>query len=39
VKYKDAFSIERFIEFGFTVILVGENQWMSQDTTNNNDSN
>jgi hypothetical protein len=38
VKYQDAFNIERFLRFGFTHILVGENQWMSQDTTRNNDS-
>ncbi len=38
VKYEDAFHIERYIRFGFTHIRVGENNWLSQDTTQNNES-
>jgi hypothetical protein len=39
VKYQDVFDIERFVQFGFTYFFVGNNQWMSQDTTGHNDSN
>jgi hypothetical protein len=39
VRYQDVFNIERWVRFGFTFVLLGENQWMSQDTTRHNDSN
>jgi hypothetical protein len=38
VKYQDAFNIERSVRFGFTHFLLGEDQWMSMDTTQHNES-
>lgn len=39
ITYRDAFSIERFVRFGFTHFMIGKDQWMSQDTVKHNDSN
>jgi hypothetical protein len=39
VEYKDAFGTDRFVDFGFTYMNVGELQWMSYDTAKHNDSN
>lgn len=38
VRYRDAFNIERSVRFGFTHYVLGQNQWMSMDTTRHNES-
>jgi uncharacterized protein YggU (UPF0235/DUF167 family) len=38
VKYRDCFGIERTCRFGLTYFRVAETQWMSQDTSEHNDS-
>lgn len=37
VQYTDAFNVERSCKFGFTHFLLGDSQWMSEDTTTHND--